>query len=118
MIATISFIQINLFSRGPRINDQRPNQTGTAACGLARPANLGCSGRAKPHAASPRGASFLDVGCGSFLQTDADGPVDALLEQTLEVVADRLGIAAAKTEAVALNGRQEGIDRPELGAGG
>src|SRR5262249_15546770 len=68
-------------------------------------------------AASPPGASFLDVDSRSFLQTDADGSVHALLKQTLEVVANRLRIAAAKKEAVALNGRQKRIDRTELGAG-
>src|SRR4051794_40547026 len=54
---------------------------------------------------------------GSLLDAGSDRRADALLEEALQVVAHRLGVAAAEAEAVALHGGQVRVDGPELVAG-
>src|SRR5436190_22651401 len=52
-----------------------------------------------------------------LLQADADRQAHASLEEALQVVADRVGVAATEAETVALHRRQERIDGAELVAG-
>src|SRR5688572_20303028 len=54
--------------------------------------------------------------CFSADHLGADGALlGGLLEQLLQVGAHRQGVAAAEVEAVALDGREVGVDRLELG---